>query len=182
MKSYTLTDGHEPISHAEIDYLAELASSLPDAPIIVNIGAWIGVSTCTFLEARPDCLIYSVDVNQCEAEFENARRFGMDADRIIRLLGDSKAFGQVWNDIVNLDGTRAYPDPDMVFVDGDHWNARGDIDAWRDKIKPGGVMVFHDWMRECPPNNPGDVYAQVNEGMAGYEQIGQVERLIAFRV
>lgn len=182
MKSYTLTDGHEPISYAEIDYLAELARSLPAEPIIVNIGAWIGVSTCTFLEARPDYLIYSVDVNECEAEFENARRFGLDATRIHRLLGDSKLFGQAWNDIVNLDGTRAYPDPDMVFVDGDHWNAAGDIAAWRDKIKPGGVMVFHDYQEICAPNNPGSVFEHVNEGMAGYEQIGQVERLIAFRI
>lgn len=171
MKSYTLTDGHEPISHAEIDYLAELARSLPDNPRIVNIGAWIGVSTCTFLEAKPDCVIYSVDVNQCEAEFENARRFGLDAKRIIRLLGDSKAIGQ------------NFPyEADMVFVDGDHWNAAGDIAAWRGKIKRDGIMVFHDWMAECPPENPGDVYAQVNKGMKGFERIGQVERLIAFRI
>lgn len=171
MKSYTLTDGKEPISHAEIDALAELARNLPGAPIIINIGAWIGVSTCTFLEARPDCLIYSVDVNECAAEFENARQFGLDASRIIRLLGDSKTIGQY------------FPyEADMVFVDGDHWNAKGDIDAWRDKIKRDGVMAFHDYQRVCAPNNPGSVYEHVNEGMKGYELIELIERLIAFRI
>lgn len=170
-KSYSLTDGQEPISHAEIDYLAELALMLPDKPTIVNIGAWIGVSTCTFLQARPDCMIYSVDVNECLAEFENVRRFGLDASRIIRLLGDSKDIGRQFH----------YP-ADMVFVDGDHWGAAGDIAAWRDKIRPGGIMVFHDYQRVCAPNNPGSVYEHVNEGMVGYEKIGEVERLIAFRV
>lgn len=171
MKSYTLTDGYEPISHAEIDYLAELARSLPDNPIIVNIGAWIGVSTCTFLEAKPDCVIYSVDVNECEAEFENARRFGLDTNRIIRLLGDSKEIGQDF-----------FGKADLIFVDGDHWNAAGDIAAWRDKIKPGGVMAFHDYQRVCAPNNPGSVYEHVNENMADYEKLGEVERVIAFRI
>jgi hypothetical protein len=70
----------------------------------------------------------------------------------------------------------------MCFVDGNHWGAAKDIDAWRNKIRKGGIMVFHDYMRECPANNPGDVYAQVNERMEGYEVIGQIERLIAFRV
>jgi predicted O-methyltransferase YrrM len=90
-KSYALTDGQEPISHNEIDYLAELALMLPDKPTIVNIGAWVGVSTCTFLQAKPDCIIYSIDVNPCNAEFENARKLGLDSSRIIRILGDSVA-------------------------------------------------------------------------------------------
>lgn len=170
-KSYSLTDGQEPISHAEIDYLAELALMLPDKPTIVNIGAYIGVSTCTFLQARPDCMIYSVDLEECMAEFENVRRFDLDASRVIRLLGDSKEIGKDFK----------YP-VDMVFVDGDHWNAAGDIAAWRDKIRPGGIMVFHDYQRVCAPNNPGSVYEHVNEGMQGYEKIGEVERLIAFRI
>lgn len=170
-KSYQLTDGHEPISHAEIDYLAELVKSLPDKPIIVNIGAYIGVSTCTFLEAKPNCIIYSVDVEECKAEFENARKFGFDEHRIKRILNDSKIAG------------KQFPyEVDMVFVDGDHWNAQGDIDAWRDKIKPGGIMAFHDYMEVCPDNNPGDVYRQVNDGMEGYDMMGRVERVVAFRI
>lgn len=171
MKSYQLTDGQEPISHAEIDYLAELAKSLPDNALIVNIGAYIGVSTCTFLQAKPDCVIFSVDVEECPAEFENALRFGFDVTRIKRVLGDSKIVGLMFPD-----------EADLIFVDGDHWGAQGDIDVWRDKVKPGGIMAFHDYMEVCPENNPGDVYRQVNEGMKGYEVLGIVERVIAFRL
>ncbi len=39
MNCYDLTDGHEPISRAEIDYLKELVRGLPPKPVIVNIGA-----------------------------------------------------------------------------------------------------------------------------------------------
>lgn len=170
-KSYQLTDGKEPISHAEIDYLAELAKSLPDEPLIINIGAYIGVSTCTFLEAKPDCVIFSVDVEECVAEFDNAKKFGFDATRIKRVLADSKVAG------------KSFPyQADMIFCDGDHWGAGEDIKAWVDKIKPGGIMVFHDYQEVCAPNNPGSVYEDVNEGMKGYEQIGRCERVVAFRI
>lgn len=171
-KSYSLTDGQEPISHNEIDYLAELALMLPDKPTVVNIGAWIGVSTCTFLQAKPDCIIYSVDVNPCQAEFENARRFGLDASRIIRLLGDSVAVGE------------NFPYPvDMVFVDGNHWGAGKDIEVWLGKVRSGGIFCLHDYMEFPPENNPGSVYADVQASvLMDKEKIGEVERVIAFRV
>lgn len=171
-KSYSLTDGFEPISHKEIDYLAELALMLPDKPTIVNIGAWIGVSTCTFLEARPDCIIYSIDVNPCRAEFENAIKFGLDASRVIRLLGDSVAVGE------------NFPyQADLIFVDGNHWGAGEDIKVWLDKVRPGGIFCLHDYMEVCPPENPGSVYDDVQASeLMTREYLGRVERVIAFRI
>lgn len=171
-RSYELTDGHEPISHAEIDYLAELAKTLPPEPLIINIGAYIGVSTCTFMEARPDCIIFSVDVEECELEFSNAASFGFDLTRLKRVLCDSKLAG------------KSFPyEVDMVFVDGDHWTSGEDALAWRDKIKSGGIIAFHDYQPVPAANNPGSVYQDINEVMAGYEQIGYVvDRIIAFRI
>lgn len=171
-RSYQLTDGHEPVSHAEIDRLAELARELPPNPVIVNIGAATGVSTCTFLEARPDCIIYSVDVEPCEGEFENARRLGLDTTRVYRLLGDSKEIGRGFQ-------LKA----DLIFVDGDHFNAAGDIAAWLDKLKPGGIIAFHDFMEVNPPENPGDVYKQVLDNMDMSKVYGEViDRVISFRI
>lgn len=171
MRSYELTNGKEPVSHAEIDYLAELAKQLPPNPTIVNIGAYIGVSTCTFLEARPDCVVYSIDIDPCPAEFDNAYKFGLDGTRIKRLLGDSRDVGQ------------NFPFPvDMIFVDGNHWGAGEDAQVWMDKVKPGGIMVFHDYLEVNPPENPGSVYKDVNEVMDMSKQIGRVERVIAFKL
>lgn len=171
MTSYDLTDGQEPISHNEIDCLKKLARMLKPAPIIVNIGAATGVSTCAFLEERPDALIYSVDVLPCEEEFENLRRCGLNVQRVSRILGDSKNAGYDFPYMI-----------DLLFVDGDHWNAGGDIDAWVKTGKVSGIVAFHDYMEECPPNNPGSVYEHVEAGMQGYERICRVERVVAFHV
>lgn len=176
MKAYDLTDGKEPMSWAEIDCLAELAGGLPANPIIVNIGAATGVSTLTFLEARGDCFIYSVDVLPCTEEFENIRKAGEDYRRVVRLLGDSKVIGV----------TFPY-DCDLLFIDGDHWGAGKDIEAWVNtgKVKSGGVIALHDWQPGgCAPNNPGSVTEDVIawREQARYEQLVEVERVIAFRM
>jgi predicted O-methyltransferase YrrM len=172
-----LTDGKEPVSHAEIDYLKELATDLPSSPIIVNIGAATGVSTVAFLEARPDCRLYSVDVLPCEQEIQNVRRAGLKAHHVVRLLGDSK-----------LLGPRFPLQCDLLFIDGDHWNARGDIEAWVEtgKVKAGGVIALHDWQPNgCAPNNPGSVTEHVREWREEHPEfayLGEVERVIAFRM
>jgi predicted O-methyltransferase YrrM len=172
MKSYQLTDGHEPMSWVEIDRLAELAQELPPNPLIVNIGAATGVSTCTFLEARPDARIYSIDVEICQQEFDNAHLLGLDTARVLRLLGDSKVIGADFDQLA-----------DMVFCDGDHWGAAGDIATWLDKVKEGGLFVFHDWQPVPAANNPGDVYEQVLANMPMDKQYGSVvDRVIAFKL
>jgi predicted O-methyltransferase YrrM len=173
MRAKDLTDGKEPVSHAEVDYLKELASTLPENPVIVNIGAATGVSTLAFLEERPDCFIYSVDINECEQELEHVKQGGHDVRQVVRLLGDSKLIGPKFPYKCN-----------MLFVDGDHWNAAGDIEAWVEtgKVKSGGVIAFHDYQEVCAPNNPGSVYEHVNAGMIGYEKLGEVDRVIAFRM
>lgn len=172
MNSYDLTDGHEPMSYAEIDCLKALAGNLSNNPLIVNIGAADGVSTCAFLEARPGALIYSVDVEECPRELENVRRCGLNPFRIVRLLGRSEEIGMLFPYAI-----------DLLFVDGGHFNAGNDIEAWLDKVRPGGIVAFHDYQEVCPANNPGSVFADVNAKMGGYARIGDVvDRVIAFRV
>jgi predicted O-methyltransferase YrrM len=171
-----LTDGKEPMSYAEIECLKKLARGLPENPVIVNIGAATGVSTLAFLEERHDCFIYSVDIYPCEEELKHVREGGHDPKKVVRLLGDSKIIGP------------KFPyQCDLLFIDGDHWGAGADITAWveRKKVKPGGIIAFHDWQPGgCAPNNPGsateDVIAWREE--AQYEQLAEVERVIAFRM
>jgi predicted O-methyltransferase YrrM len=171
-----LTDGKEPMSYAEIECLKKLVRTLPDNPTIVNIGADRGVSTLAFLEERPDCFIFSVDVLPCKEELGNVKKGGHDHKRVVRLLGDSKVLGP------------KFPyQCDMLFIDGDHWGAGKDIEAWVDtnKVESGGVIALHDWQPGgCAPNNPGSVTEDVIDWRerAGYEQIAEVERVIAFRM
>lgn len=167
--AYSLSDGKEPMSHAEIAFLEQLADLTPVQPLIVNIGAADGLSTITFLTRRPEGVIYSVDVLPCEQEWANVRRAELDSRRVIRLLGRSEEIG------------RHFPYKiDLLFIDGGHFNAANDIKAWVDKVRFGGVIAFHDYMEEPPPNNPGTVWQDVTALMLDYASIGGVERAVAF--
>jgi predicted O-methyltransferase YrrM len=172
--AYSLTDGQDPMTYAEIDYLAELARALPPQPVIVNIGAADGLSTVTFLEARRDALVFSCDVEPCQAEIDNVRAAGLDWTRVIRLLGRSQDTGM----------TFPYQ-CDLLFIDGGHtYDAvKGDILAWVPHVKDGCVFAFHDYIPgEKPANNPSEVDSAVDELVLGrYVEVGRVDRIIAFR-
>lgn len=174
---YDLSDGKEPVSRAELRYLKELASDLPENPLIVNIGAANGLSTMAFLETRPDAFIYSVDVLPCKEEFEHLSQGGHDLSKVVRLLGDSKEIGLEFEEQC-----------DLLFIDGDHWGAGKDLKAWVEtgKVKPGGIVALHDWQPNgCAPNNPGSVTEDVRAWHAEHPEfplLGEVERVIAFRV
>jgi len=166
------TDGRDPMTYAEIAYLRQLATGIKCAnPVIVNIGAADGISTIAFLEARPDAFIFSVDVEPCQQEFDHLRECAQDTQRAVRLLGRSEQVGL------------HFPyQCDLLFVDGGHFNAGNDIDVWLSTVMPGGVIAFHDYMEEPPPQNPGSVWQDVHAKIDMSWKIGEVDRLIAFEV
>lgn len=153
---YSLSDWQFYMSHPEIDLLHELTMSLPENPVVVNIGAGAGTSGLTFISSRPDAQLYTVDVAKeinlyggldNEAGILEAAGY-LDLTRYFQIHGDSKDVGRVWQGgPVNL-----------VFVDGDHTRAgcEGDLRAWWPHLVSGGVMVFHDyrktetWQRRNP--------------------------------
>lgn len=173
--AYRLTDGTDPMTCAEIDCLASLAHVLLAQPVIVNIGAGDGLSTLSFLEASPSAVVFSCDIDACEREMENVHAAGLDATRVIRLLGRSQDIGL------------HFPyQCDLLFVDGghDYSSVKGDILAWLPHVKSGGIFAFHYYIvGEKPANNPAEVDQAVNELVIGrYEEIARVDRVIAFRM
>lgn len=160
---------------AEIITLKEIVGRLPFDPIIVQIGAERGTSTLAILEERPDCFIFSVDIGECQGETENLIKAGLDVTRVVRVLGKSQVIGTRW----------PYKF-DMLFVDGDHSEAgvRGDIDAWIDKIKPDGIIVFHDYIQEPIPDHIKGRVSYAVDGMikGKKEEIAWTNRLIAFKI
>jgi hypothetical protein len=68
---------------------------------------------------------------------------------------------------------------DLVYVDGSH-SAEGvvrDVGAWKDKLKIGGVMAFHDYGRR-----KHKVTVAVRDSMKalGWKSVGRAGTLIAF--
>jgi precorrin-6B methylase 2 len=144
---------------------------LPDKPVVVNIGANVGTSTCAILEANPNAFIFSIDIKTHLAERDNVLACGLPAENVVRLLGDSNEIGAFW----------PY-DVDMVFVDGAHHDTavRKDIELFKPHCK--SIMLFHDYHHPNYAKKPGvNLDAIVDEMMADWEVVGQARYLIAFR-
>lgn len=156
-----------PMTETEAIALADCVKLLPDNPVIVQIGAYIGVSTMAMLEARPDAYIFSIDIKPWKQERVNIIEAGLDHRRIVRVLGDASQMDWPYS-------------IDMLFIDGSHYYeaVKADCEAWLNKVS--GLVVFHDYIpRSAPPKN--QVFEVVNEFFTK-EPFMQVERLIGFEL
>jgi predicted O-methyltransferase YrrM len=162
----------EMSSLTERAFLFRLARDLPANAKVAEIGSWIGESTCylatglTGSEAR----LYAVDrfsgyagtleeqrgyekkmtqweVSDTKILFDkNVAHFGLGG-RVRAIIADSVA------------ATHEFPEPaeslDLLFIDGDHSeeSAQKDLNAWLGFVKPGGIVLFHDFSSLCgvPP-------------------------------
>lgn len=176
-KAYALQKAFGFLYYEEIGFLVELVDTLPPAPVIVNIGAGVGTSALTFLEARSDAFVVTVDIQKkargegaLENEEHALKQAGLyQTDRYKQVLGDSKEIGAIWNEKAN-----------MVFIDGEHsyGNCLGDINAWLPHIEENGILAIHDYAPPWP-----QVRQAVDESLVGkYEHIKTVASIIAFRI
>ena len=161
-----------PMSCIEVDALKETVYKLPKNPIIIQIGAYIGLSTMAILEARPDTFIFSIDIKPHPEEKENLLRAYLPANQVVRVLGDSSEIGKHWPVKCNL-----------LFIDGDHRYpaVKADIGTWVPKVKKGGLVAFHDYI--LPPyTTRSRVQVAVDEYFYRDEEVLFVDRLKVFRI
>lgn len=154
----------------DIDTLHRLAHMLPDAPVIVNIGACFGTSALAMLEARPDAFIFSIDVQVCPMEPEHIRQAGQDTRRVVRVLEPSQEAGKFWPPT----------SVDLVFVDGahDYDGVQDDIHYWIHTLKASGIMAFHDYGTPSLPH----VARAIDDVFGDKEPLLFVERIRAYRL
>jgi predicted O-methyltransferase YrrM len=143
------------------------ASRLPANACIVEVGSWVGVGTCYLaagLRAGGGGRVYAVDTfrgSTLDARSQPAwaasvakmggstlpllrahvRRFGLEA-LVTPIEADSAAAA------AGYDG----PPIDLLFIDGDHvYEAvRADFEAWWPRVRPGGLVMFHDYDERHP--------------------------------
>lgn len=128
----------------DVSLLKKLVRELPDSPVCINIGAAMGTSALAMLEARPDSLVISIDIENCPIEKQAVEESGFDdEDRYWFRKGRSQDIGREWK----------VPKVDLVFVDGGHTYEECYQDAWEwyKHLKPNGLMIFHDYEAKMLP-------------------------------
>lgn len=186
----------------EVPFLKELALSLPDNPVVVNIGAGAGTSGLAFVESRLDLQLYTIDQQKEDSPFgclAAEEREIKKADLWYALAGnprvrhihqDSVEAGEMWHIFYNP--------ADMVFVDGNHTykGCKADIKAWLPNIKSGGIIAIHDYKKSELYEHEKDYqtdkpHPKFFKGLdravkelllSKYEIIKRVDSLIAFRI
>lgn len=179
-------------------FLYRLASGLPSDALVIEIGSWIGHSTCligvALRGAKARC--YAIDafsgLSTVPVETSYYQNFlsGVSATASQRELFDrhiARFHLQEKVVAVPADSAKApallpagLPEVDLVFIDGGHTLevARQDIALYVPRVKSGGVVVFHDFSSDC--GVPKAVWEAIQRGYFS-EIIGINGTLLAFR-
>jgi predicted O-methyltransferase YrrM len=132
--STQLDHGIASLRFDEAALLYRLARDAGDGPV-VELGRFKGGATLLLAAANPAAVVWSYDIDPAYDQDLAAAmlRYGLDR-RVEIVVGDSRT-------------APAPPEPpSLVFVDGDHTyeGARADYERWREVLRPGGLIAFHD--------------------------------------
>ena len=183
----------------ERGYLFQLASDLPPGAQVIEVGSWMGASTCFIAGGLKGAgaKIHAVD------NFKGLSTCGEDSawyNRHFRAMGKQSTL-EIFQDNFSRLGFSGRADPvvndslaaakqlaplrgtiDFVFIDADHsYDAcKADIEAWLPFVKPGGVIAFHDFGSRADGVTRA-IFEAIKAGRFA-EIIGQANTIIAFRV
>ncbi len=132
------------------------AYDLPRNGSIIEIGSYLGLSSCVMAQALIDsqnhgARIYCIDDwmdadayfkqtggkgNAFDAFRSNLQRAGVDKLIHIKKMKSSDAAADFLNETA-----------DLIFLDGDHsfGGCYTDLNAWYSKLKPNGILIGHDY-------------------------------------
>lgn len=135
------------IQHKELEF-KQLLSLMEEKYInsVLEIGTNTGGTAAAF--ASMPCKVTSLDIEKFPEHEFLRKRF---TDSIDLVLGDSSKLdivSFVYNLIrpLPLENDPYHGTVDMLYIDGDHSYQRSmhDYVSYRDLVKPGGLIVFHD--------------------------------------
>jgi predicted O-methyltransferase YrrM len=171
-----------------------ITSRLNNPKTIVEIGSWVGVSTCYIaagLASNSKAQIFGVDtfkgstINETASIAWNKSVNNMGGTTLNRFIENitSAGFEKKISPIVSesYDAAKKWNDKiDFLFIDGDHFydSVKKDFDAWFPHLTSRGVLAFHDYDEKHP-----EVVRFVNEVKDSHLskfKIKQFESIICF--
>lgn len=136
--------------------LAHLAALVPPDLAIVEIGAYLGKSTCYLAAGAAlggGAKVYAIDLwdlgrdkllnrKGVYLDFERQAASAGLSDRIVPVKGDSVSIARIWNRPIGL-----------LWIDGCHTfeAVTADYEAWHRHVVSDGWIAFHDYGRKKWP-------------------------------
>jgi cephalosporin hydroxylase len=129
--------------------LYRLPRGLKEGSIILEIGSYLGASSTFLAAGAKECgsVVYCIDTWMNDAMSEGCR------DTYDQFILNTRKFAGQIRPIRggSLQVARQFSEKiDLLFLDGDHSYAgcHCDAEAWLPKLRPGGIIVFHDTWAE----------------------------------
>lgn len=136
----------------EIKYRVDLNKLLPPKPITVELGVAEGLFSGDILRLWKPKIHYMVDLWESRPEFKGDAGFeqGWHDANHQKVVDSVKGFSQariLRGETVKMADRVKNTSVDIVYIDACHAFecVRDDIKAWWPKLKPGGIMAFHDY-------------------------------------
>jgi predicted O-methyltransferase YrrM len=182
---------------AEQAFLYRLACDLPPNSLAVEVGSFLGHSTCLIAAGLRGerAHVYAVDAFTCKGSSAEEHSLYLDQvagtvqkdqlrafrSNVARLRFEKKItpiVSETASAAEKLQVTSSFFD--FLFIDADHTFAacKADIETFLPLVKPGGAVVFHDFCSTC--GVPKAVFEAIRAGHFR-EFIGVVNTTIAFQ-
>jgi MMP 1-O-methyltransferase len=139
--------------------LYEIGNALPNKPVVVEIGSWLGKSSVVLgnaLAFKEEARLICIDPFDASGDSRSALRYDFDSRRLQRplreIFEENLARAGVRSVVTTLQGysedlVKSWRTSiDMLFIDGNHEFAavKQDFLDWMPFIKYGGIVAFHD--------------------------------------
>ena len=144
-KIYLLKPGH--LTLRESNLLYKNAKRIRKGGIIVEIGSYLGKSTCVISEGikGKNIKFYAIDTFENHAMSEGKRNTLKDFLKYTKeyrsLITVKKGFS--YNVVKKIKDIKI----DLLWIDGDHTyhGVKTDIEDWTPLVRQGGIICFHDY-------------------------------------
>lgn len=173
IKNYHIVNHRAPYATPEeLDYLCELAKTLPAGASVCMLGAGPGVMALAILEGNPRLNMTIIDHDTLQYADAHLRAAGFPDVNLWRM--DSAAAAQEWS------GGKV----DLLIVDADHSyeGVRRDILAWSKLVREGGYIFFHDYDARGTLFEHQEQYPGVMQAVDEFILPEAISRVMAYRI